>query len=327
MRLKSKVLAAVLTVVLSLGVAALAGAAGDLKYPTKSIELICSMSPGGDSDFNARALAKYLTIELGQNVVVTNITGGGSSVATDEFVHSKNDGYRLYMNHAPLHTATAFGISEFAWYDMDPVCIFGRGTGEVLTVHGNNPAKNLKELIELSQKEPGKYKFAYNAGATSHYVAVKLALAGAKFNNVTTGSAADRVVGLKGGHIDVMQAGIPMVEDYVKTGEFKYFCNMSTARAALYPDVPTAMDQGFDIGFDPAYSLYAVKGTDPAIIAKLEAACKKIVLENKEYQADIKKAFAQAPYFLGTEDARADLKKQLDRYMEIKDELRAGFKK
>ena len=317
----------VLTAVVCLSLGLIGNAAAAKKYPTKSIELICSMSAGGDSDFNARALAKYLTKELGQSVVVTNITGGGSSIATDEFVHSDNDGYRLYMNHCSLHSATAFGVSDFAWSDMEPINIFGRGTGEVITVPANFPANNVKELIEASQKEPNKYKFGYNAGATSHYLAVKLTTLGAKFNNVTTGSASDRVVGLKGGHLDVIVAGIPNVIDYVKTGEFKIIANCASMRSPSFPDIPTMAELGYDIGFDPTYTLYVLKGTDPEIIKILDAAVKKIVLENKEYAAEINKAFAQFPYYEDTAKTRETLKKQLDAFMGIKDELRAGFKK
>ncbi len=296
-------------------------------YPTKSIEMICTMSAGGDSDYNARALAKYLTIELGKAVVVTNITGGGGSIGTDEFVHSKNDGYRLLMSHSPQHSATAFGISEYSWKDMEPVCVFGRGTGEVITVPASFPANDLKGLIEECKKNPGKYKFGYNAGATSHYMGVNLALQGAQLNMVTTGSASDRVVGLKGGHLDIIVAGIPMIIDYVKTGQFKIIANCASERSPSYPDIPTCLELGYPFFFDSTYTLYSVKGTDPAIIAKLAAAAKKIVLENKDYQAEIKKAYGQIPYYLGTEDAKKLLTKQLDAFMSVKDQLRAGFKK
>ena len=320
-----KRLASVATVLGLLPIAAAPANAAD--WPTKSIELICPFSAGGDSDFNARVLAKYLTKELNQSVIVSNIIGGGSAVATDELVNSKPDGYRLYMNHSPLHTATAFGISEYAWSDMDPVVIFGRGTGEVLTVPVGFPANDVKGLIEASQKEPGKYRMAYNAGATSHYLAVKLALEGAKFNNITTGSASERVIGLLGGHLDVIVAGVPNVIDYVKTGKFKIIANAASTRADAYPDIPTIRELGYDISFDSTYTLYAPKGTDPKIITKLAAAVKKIVLENKEYAEEIKKGFAQTPYYEDPAQTKATLKKQLDAYMAIKDQLRAGFTK
>jgi tripartite-type tricarboxylate transporter receptor subunit TctC len=72
--------------------------------------------------------------------------------------------------------------------------------------------------------------------------------------------------------------------------------------------------------------LYAPKGTDPEIIRILDAATKKIVLENKEYAAEIKKVWAQTPYYEDTAQTRETLKKALDAFMEVKDELRAGFK-
>jgi tripartite-type tricarboxylate transporter receptor subunit TctC len=320
------------TTLLTLGMAGclfLAGANLDARaaeYPVKSIELICTMSAGGDSDFNARTLAKYLTKELGQSVVVTNITGAGGSVGTDEFINNaKPDGYRLYMNHGTLHSTTAFGILQYSYFDMEPITIFGWGTGEVITVRKSFPADSVKELIEVSKKNPNKYRFGYNPGATSHYLAVKLGMLGAQFNFVTTGSAADRVVGLKGDHLDVIVAGIPNVLDYVKTGEFKMLSNCASQRAAMYPDIPTLREQGYDISFDPSYTLYAAKGTPAPILAKINAAVKKIVTTNKEYAAEIEKAFAQKPFYLDTPESKELLKKQYDAFMSIKDELRQGF--
>ena len=295
-------------------------------YPTKSIELICTMSAGGDSDFNARVLAKYLSKELGQSVVVTNITGAGGSVGTDEFINnSKPDGYRLYMNHGSLHSTTAFGILQYSYFDMEPITIFGWGTGEVITVRKNFPGDTVKDLIEASKKEPNKYRFGYNPGATSHYLAVKLGLLGARFNFVASGSAADRVVGLKGGHLDVIVAGIPNVIDYVKTGEFKMLSNCASQRAAMYADIATLREQGYDISFDPSYTLYAPKGTPAPILNKINAAVKNVVLTNKDYAAEIEKAFAQKPFYLDTPASKELLKKQYDAFMSIKDELRKGF--
>ena len=296
------------------------------KFPARTIELICTMSPGGDSDFNARVLAKYLAKELGQSVVVTNITGAGGSVGTDEFINnSKPDGHRLYMNHGTLHSTTAFGILQHSYFDMQPIAIFGWGTGEVITVRKNLPANTVQELIEASKKEPNKYRFGYNPGATSHYLAVKLGMLGAQFNFVTTGSSSDRVVGLKGGHLDVIVTGIPTVIDYVKTGEFKMLANCASRRADLYPDIPTMRELGYDISFDPSYTLYAPKGTPAPILAAINAAVKKIVLTNKEYAAEIEKGFAQKPFYLDTPETEALLKQQYDAFMSVKDELRKGF--
>ena len=297
----------------------------DIDWPKKSIEIIVSMSAGGDTDFNARCLAKYLTEELGQSVVVTNITGGGGSIGTEELINSAADGYRMYVAHAPLHTAQAFGVTDYGWDDMDPISIFGRGTGEFLTVPADFPADDVQGMIEVCKANPGKYKFGYNPGATSHYMAVALQLAGADFNMVSTGSAADRVVGLKGGHLDIILAAMPNIADYITTGEFKVLGNAASERHPNFPDIPTVKEQGVDASFDTLYCLYTVKGVDPKIIAKVDKAIDKIVNTNTAYQEEIKTAYSQVPYYENTEKTREIEAAQQENYMKIKDELRASF--
>lgn len=297
----------------------------DIDWPKKSIEIIVSMSAGGDTDFNARCLAKYLTGELGQSVVVTNITGGGGSIGTEELINSPADGYRMYVAHAPLHTAQAFGVTDYGWDDMDPISIFGRGTGEFVTVAADFPADDIPGLIQVTKENPGKYKFGYNPGATSHYMAVALQMAGADFNMVSTGSAADRVVGLKGGHLDIILAAMPNIADYITTGEFKVLTNAASERHPNFPDIPTVKEQGVDASFDTLYCLYTVKGVDPKIIAKVDKAIDKIVNTNAAYQEEIQTAYSQVPYYQNTEETRATEAQQQENYMKIKDELRASF--
>ncbi|MGI5174171.1 tripartite tricarboxylate transporter substrate binding protein [Treponema sp. OMZ 840] len=298
-----------------------------LDWPKKSVQLVCGMSAGGDSDFNARTLAKYLKDEIGVVVVVTNITGAGGSIATEEVVNSPNDGYRFYMNHVPLHTAKAFGITEKGWSDLDPVCAFGQGTGEFVTVRSNFPANDIQGMIEETKKNPGKYRFGVNPGATSNYMAVVFQKAGAEFNLVSSGSAADRVVGLKGGHLDIILAGMPNVADYIKTGEFKVLGNCASQRHPTLSQYPTVKEQDVNGEFDPVYVLYAVKGTDPRIIEKMSKACENIVTKNKEYQEQISQAFSQVPLYKNTKETVEFLKKQEKIYMDISDELKASYKK
>ena len=302
-------------------------AAGKLDWPKKSIQLVCGMSAGGDSDFNARTLAKYLKDEIGVVVVVTNITGAGGSITTDDVVNSPNDGYKFYMNHVPLHTAKAFGITEKGWPDLDPVCAFGQGTGEFVTVRSDFPANDVQGMIEETKKNPGKYRFGVNPGATSNYMAVVFEKAGAKFNLVSSGSASDRVVALKGNHLDIILAGMPNIADYIKTGEFKVLGNCASERHPTLAEYPTVKEQGVNGEFDPVYVLYAVKGTDPRIIEKMSKACENIVTKNKEYEDQIRNAYSQVPLYKDTKDTIEFLKNQEKIYMDISDELKASYKK
>lgn len=299
--------------------------AGEISWPTKAVEIIVPFSAGGDTDINTRLLAKYLSKELGQPVVVTNIAGGGSSIGMDEVHNSNPDGYRFLANHAPIHTTKAFGISDYGYEEFDPVCVFGAGTGEVLVVRADFPAKTVKDLIELSKKNPEHYKFGYSTGGTTNYAAVRFKMAGADFNYVTSGTSADRTVGLKGGHLDIILNAIPTVKDFVEIGEFKIIANTTTDRYPMYPDVPTCLEEGIDVAYDITYTLFGVKGMDPAIVSKMADAVKKVILNNPDYAIEIKQAYNQEPYYLGTTETNELLAKQQADYMAVSEELQQGL--
>ncbi|MBI2294942.1 MAG: tripartite tricarboxylate transporter substrate binding protein, partial [Betaproteobacteria bacterium] len=84
--------------VLSLAALALpAGQAPAQTYPAKSIRLIVPFPPGGISDVLARSLSTKLGPALGQQIVVENRTGAGTTIASELVAKSSPDGYTLYL--------------------------------------------------------------------------------------------------------------------------------------------------------------------------------------------------------------------------------------
>ena len=75
---------------------------GGTDWPTKSINMIVPMGAGGDTDFNARTYAKYLEDVLGETVVVTNITGNGGALGSEEVKNASPDGYTCLFYHLSL---------------------------------------------------------------------------------------------------------------------------------------------------------------------------------------------------------------------------------
>jgi len=72
-------------------------------YPAKPIRLIIPFAAGGANDLVGRALQKSLAKELKGTIIVENIPGGNTKLATLELLKSTPDGYTLMLaGHAAL---------------------------------------------------------------------------------------------------------------------------------------------------------------------------------------------------------------------------------
>jgi len=303
--------------------------AEEVKWPTKPITLVVPWSAGGDTDFFTRTLGKYLTKELGQPVNVTNVVGGGGSVASNKIKDSKPDGTTFLCFDTAMALNHSCGISNFGYEAFDPVCMMAKGTGEYFVVRSDFPANTLKEMIKYTQDHPDTVKLAANTGATSYYVAVRLKELGAKFNIVNGGSSSVRLASLLGSHIDASTNAMGLLNQYLpKTGNgsLKILACLATARSEAYKDVPLAKEQGVDVAYDMTYNVLAPKGTDPKIIEKLSKAIGKVINENKDYAAEIYKTYGAKPFYQDTKEAVATLKAEDEQYMKYSEVFKKGVK-
>lgn len=292
-------------------------------WPSKPINLVVAFAAGGNSDFNARALAKYLTKELKQPVVVSNVAGSGGSIAAAQVKDAKNDGYTILVSQLSMNLAEAVGMVNFGFRDFSPACVFSQGADELMVVRADAPWKTLKELIEDTKKNPGKFKLTANTGASTQWIAVALQNAGAKFNVVSSGGSGERLTLLLGGHVDMIPMPWNMVEDYVKTGKFRILANVSPKRSALVPDVPTLKELGYDCSYYYYNTFFAPKGTDPAIVEAFSKAVEKVITTNTDYQKELV-GFAQEPVYLNTKDTIAHYQQELNALVKISDQLKGA---
>jgi tripartite-type tricarboxylate transporter receptor subunit TctC len=176
-------------------------------------------------------------------------------------------------------------------------------------------------MIADSQRNPGKYKLTANTGASTQWIAIAFQNAGAQFNVVSSGGSGERIPLLLGGHVDVIPIQINMIEDYLKTNQFKILATVSAQRPAAYPNIPTLAESGIKCSYSYLNSFFMPKGTDPAIIAKFSAAVSKVVSSNAEYAKEIA-VFAQAPFYLDTKPTTEHFANELNQLMAISDQLR-----
>ena len=152
------------------------GAAVGQNYPLRPIRVIVPYPPGGSPDVLTRGFGERLQASLGQPVVVENKPGAGTLLAAEYVAKSPPDGYTMM-----LATSTAFGISPnvSSTWSVDPVKDFTflgliGWSDFFLVVNPAFPANNLKDLINLVQKDPGKFNYASVGIGTTHHLFMEI---------------------------------------------------------------------------------------------------------------------------------------------------------
>lgn len=271
-------------------------------WPKKTVTIVVPFGSGGDSDFNARVMAKYLSKEFGVNVVVENISGSGGTIGSSSVKNAKPDGYTILQNHNALMISKANGISDFGLEAFKLVGITAANPGDVFAVASSTGIKNMDDLVKACAKK--KMTIATNIGATTQVSSFMLG----QFANVVqvdVGGIADKVVALLGGHVDIIVGPYGNIKPYVDSGDFNVIGVTAKERAAGYPEIPTCIEQGYEVYFPTRFFMAFPLGTDQRIVDKFAAAVEKIITTNKEYAAEIAKAYYQTPLFIPAEDALA----------------------
>ena len=289
-------------------------------WPTKALNLVVPYGAGGNSDFNARALAKYLPDLIGVPVVVTNVPGSGGTIGAAQVKNAKPDGYTILVHQLSLSIAEAAGMADYGIEDFDLGCVISKSSPEVLVAQAKAPYNNIPELIAYTKQHPGEVKLTANTGATTMWTAIGLLKAGAKLNVVSSGGSGERLQVVLGGHADIVPLNYNMIESYVNNGTLKILGSVSDSRSELIPDVKTLREAGVNAGYDYMNTLIFPKGTDPQKIEKVCSAAGEIINRNASYREEMKAAY-QPPTWMNVKDTNTHWYKQREELQAIKDTL------
>lgn len=246
--------------ILVVALVAATGCAHALDWPKKAIQIICPFAPGGDTDFNARAYIEGASKTLGVDIVITATTGNGGAVGARKGKESPNDGYTVFYTSSAFLTNELSGAIDFNIDAFDFSCIAGKGPGVIICVSSELGVKNLEELAELTRKRPGELLLAADTGATTHIVALMMKKAGIDAHIVDAGPSGDRVAALLGGHVDIIVNSYGSIADFLASGDFVALGIATDEQPRYIPEIPTCIDQGFDIVFPDHSRLYSGTG-------------------------------------------------------------------
>jgi tripartite-type tricarboxylate transporter receptor subunit TctC len=250
-------------------------------YPSRPIRLIVPYPPGGSTDPTGRAFAAWLTETLGQQVVVDNRPGAGSTIGHGLGARATPDGYTLLLGTSGgLAVAPALGSK----LPYDPVRDFtpiglGVYTPFLLVVYPGLPAANLKEFIALSKVQPEGVIFASVGVGTPNHLGGELlkVMTGFRFVHVPYKGGGPAVVDVIAGRAQALFGGIPYTGPQVKAGRVRAIAIGHPTRMSGWPDVPAIAETLPGFSNTTWFGLLGPAGTPKAVVDRINAEMKRAV--------------------------------------------------
>nr|WP_307659039.1 tripartite tricarboxylate transporter substrate binding protein [Variovorax paradoxus] len=251
-------------------------------WPAKTIRFVVPFAPGGANDLMARAAAEGAAKVLGQPVIIDNRPGAGGSLGADLVARSAPDGYTFLISAAGVISNSMIKKSlPFKDEDLVPAVMIGLAPS-VVVVPKSAPYNNLRDFVEASKKGVGFNFATAGTGSTPHFVAEMLNVKyGAKLQPVPYKSGSESTTAVLGGQVEgTSEASIIALPHIRGDGKFKALATTWTQRISAYPELSTAVEQGFaDLQIAHWAGLHAPRGTPDDILDKLAAAVDKAMRE------------------------------------------------
>jgi tripartite-type tricarboxylate transporter receptor subunit TctC len=225
-------------------------------YPSRPIRIVVPFAPGGATDTFSRVLAAELTQTLGQQVLVENRPGAGTTIGADVVAKAAPDGHTLLFTDLSTHTITS---SLYAKLPYDPLRSFApvaiaNSSPLVLVVHPSVGVRSVKELIALAKRNPGIACGNSGVGTVTHMTGEKFRMrAGIELTQVSYKGGAVPVIALLGGEIAMVFATVPASIEHVKKGKLVALGISADRRSPLVPNIPAIGE--------------TLKGVDGAVIS------------------------------------------------------------
>jgi tripartite-type tricarboxylate transporter receptor subunit TctC len=230
--------------------------------PSGPVRIVVGFSPGGGTDALARVMAQKLGTLWNTQVIVENKAGASGMIAAEYVAKQPSDGSTLLMAHINSHAlAPAMGMKMgySPERDFTPIMLVGV-TPNLLICNESQPAKTVKDLVDLCKKNPGKISFGSAGNGSAQHLALEMFKLRAKVDaiHVPYKGSGPMLTDLIGGQIqysfDTMTAATP----HVKSGKAIAIAQTRLKRAKAYPNVPTMHESGFP-GFE-ATTWYGLVG-------------------------------------------------------------------
>jgi len=273
--------------------ALLASASAMAAYPDKPLTLVVPYPPGGATDTVGRILAKGLTRELHQNVIIDNKAGAGTAIGAGAVAQAAPDGYTLLISSNTTFTinpALKLKLPYDAQKSFEGIGVIGTSP-LVLLANNALPASTVKDVVALAQKKPGTLAYgSFGNGTSSHFAGEMFkVMTGSDILHVPYKGSSPAMTDLIGGQVqltfDTNVAALPMLQ----AGKVKAIAVTSAKRSPSMPSVPTVAESGYP-GYEmvPWIVVVAPRGLPDAARKTLDKALAD-VLADAAIRAELQK--------------------------------------
>ncbi|MEB3095270.1 tripartite tricarboxylate transporter substrate binding protein [Achromobacter insolitus] len=267
-------------------------------YPERPVTLVVGYAAGGATDIVARLMAKSLSEELGQTIVVENKTGANSNIGAEIVSRAAPDGYTLYVGSiANTINRTLYSQLNYDFVrGFEPVGLLAT-IPNILVVNPKLPIKTVQEYVAYAKTHPGKLTCASSGSGSSIHLSCELfkMQTGTDILHVPYRGSGPAVADLLGGQVDSMFDNLPSSLPHVQAGKLRAIGVTSPQRLPSAPDTPTLAESGL-AGFDVEswFGLMAPAGTPKPVIERLNQAMNK-ALSSPALQASYQQSGFYAP--------------------------------
>ena len=287
-------------------------------YPSRPIHVVIGFTPGAAADVVARVFSQAAGPILGQQLVVENKPGAGSSIAAEYVAHAPKDGYTVFLGTLSIITNQIINPNKAVDLakDFEPVALI-QDAPILLVVNPVSNIHSVKELIALCKAKPNEALDSNVIGSMPHFASELFAQkAGIKLTQVPYPGSPQAVEDVVAGRTLMTFSPVSTVIGLIGAGKLRALATTTRKRAGALPDVPTMAEAGLP-GVETSlwFGLYLPTGTPRPIVDKLAAAAKQAMHTPAALAALSKQG--DDPLDAGPDEFAAFMKSEIERWTQV----------
>ena len=253
-------------------------------WPSRPIRMIVPFAPGGNTDIIARSIAPKMTQDLGQQILIDNRGGAGSTLGTAMFAKAPPDGYTIGMVSSAhvINPGVRKNLPYDSVADFAPITLVA-DVPNGLAIHPSLPVRDIKQLVALAKARPGQLAYATPGHGTSTHLAIEMlshAAGGLKMLHVPYKGVGPATTDVIAGQSQMIFAALPAFIEFVRSGRLRMIAQAGAKRSPAVPDVPTMIEQGYaDFIVSSGFGMFAPAKTPKGIVDRVNASVVKALAD------------------------------------------------